>query len=73
MIGFSETPVHPAREIKKLSPILLSSSEVLRKAKIDFINQPQLESPKLEAFVNDHVRIVCMGNTDITIIDQEHD
>jgi len=73
MIGFSETPVHPAREIKKLSPILLSSSEVLRKAKIDFINQPQLESPKLEAFVNDHVRIVRMGNTDITIIDQEHD
>ena len=64
------------RHLEKKSvppPQLLSSEEAIKKAKQDFLNKPGLENTQIEQFVKDHVRIVRVGNADVTIIDQEHD
>lgn len=64
---------HPISESSRLFPKLLSSTEVFQRAKKDFNKEPQILDKVLEEFVNDHVRIVQVGNTEITIVDQEHD
>ncbi|MBI4973631.1 hypothetical protein HZC27_03415 [Candidatus Roizmanbacteria bacterium] len=55
------------------APYLLSQEQILKTFPLDFKDRPNLDTKKLESFVKEHVRVVRVADTDVTIIDQEHD
>lgn len=63
---------HHSREKRFVPPQLLPTDEVIKKAQLDFSNKSELESSQIEQFVKNHVRVVRVGNVDVTIVDQEH-
>src|SRR3989344_5332206 len=69
----SEFAVNRNNENIKLIPKLLNKEETLLLAEKDFGRQSDFGADQIKEFVNDHVKIVQIGNTDVTIIDQEHD
>lgn len=54
------------------TPTLVSVEDTIEYISSEFKNRQDLDPPKIESFIKDHVRVVRVGNVDVTIIDQEH-
>lgn len=67
-----ETTPHNFNE-RNLAPKLLSGDDAQALAMADFGKIQELNGNQIEQFVNNHVRVVRIGNVDVTIIDQEHE
>lgn len=59
-------------EIRNNIPTLISIEETVKDVSLEFRDRQDLGLAQLESFVREHVRVVRIGDVDITIIDQEH-
>lgn len=68
-----EVPILQNIECRNFQPRLVPLEEVRKTSEIDFKTHIDLETSQVEQFIQEHVRVVRVGEIDVTIIDQEHE